>query len=148
MAKIKLVYWKDKIGGETEKLVTNAFRYGYTIGSKGEWQMLIAKEDKEVKENEITNIRIKKLEVAEGAVVMPCFIMRHALGVVSALTSAGEPKEVEEKRVFDEAIFHSLNEGVVNEGELLGVVNILYAAIERKLVRETVEKWLMQRYKY
>jgi len=148
MVKIECVYWKDKIGGETERLATEAFRYGFSVGPHGEWEMVIAKEDKEVRKNELVNIKIKEIEVPPKAIVLPCIMMRHAFGIVPSLAAAGKPKSVEERRVLDEAIFHPLFDGVVKKGELLCVVNIFYAAVERRLARGAAEKWLRERYRY
>lgn len=148
MTKIECVFWKDKIGGETERLVTEAFRYGFTVGPHGEWELVIAKEDKEVMKNELVNIKIKEIEVPPKAIVLPCFIQRHALGIVSSLATVGKPTPVEERRVLDEVIFHPICDGMVNNGELLTVVNIFYAAIERRLARGAAEKWLRERYRY
>ncbi|MBK5190717.1 MAG: DUF22 domain-containing protein [Methanosarcinales archaeon] len=148
MAKINYVYWKDKIGGETEKQELEAFSYGFTVGPHGEWEMLIAKEDKEVKKNELVNIKIEEIEFPPKAMVLPCNIMRHALGIVSSLAAVGEPKSVEERRVMDEALFHPICDGVVNKGDLLSVVNIFYASVERRLARGAAEKWLSERYRY
>jgi hypothetical protein len=148
MAKIECVYWKDKIGGETAKLVTEAFSYGFTVGPHGEWEMVIAKEDKEVKRNEPVNIKIHEIEVPPKSIVLPCPIMRHALGIVSSLAVAGKPMPVEERRVLDEVIFQPFADGKVCKGELLCVVNVLYAAIERRLARGAAEKWLMERLRF
>jgi hypothetical protein len=111
MTKIDCVYWKDKIGGEAERLTTEAFSYGFTVGPHGEWEMLIAKEDKEVKKNELVEIKIKEIELPPKAIVLPCLIMRHALGTVSSLAAVGKPKNVEERRVIDEALFHPICDG-------------------------------------
>jgi hypothetical protein len=148
MVKIECVYWKDKIGGETAKLETEAFSYGFTFGPHGEWEMVIAKEDKEVKRNEPVNIKINEIDLPPKAIALPCIIMRHALGVVVSLASVGEPKNVEERRVLNEVIFQPICDGVVNKGELLGVVNVFYAAIERRLARGAAEKWLMERLRF
>ena len=148
MVKIECVYWKDKIGGETEKLVTEAFGYGFTLGPQGEWEMVIAKEDKEVKRNELVNIKINEIDLPPKAIALPCIIMRHALGVVASLATVGEPKNVEERRVLTEVIFQPICDGVVNKGELLGVVNVFYASIERRLARGAAEKWLMERLRF
>ncbi len=148
MAKIGCVFWKDKIGGEIERRETEAFPYGFTVGPHGEWEMAIAEEDKKVRKNELVNIKIGKIELPPKAIVLPCFIMRHALGVVSSLAAVGKPKGVEERRVLDEVVFHSLADGKVGKGDLLCVVNIFYAATERRLARGAAEKWLRERYRY
>ena len=100
MTKIELVCWKDKIGGEIERQVTDAFSYGFTIGSHGEWEMAIAKEDKEVSKNELMNIKIEDIELPPKAIVLPCIIVRHALGIVSSPAAGGQPKGREEKTVL------------------------------------------------
>jgi Uncharacterized conserved protein len=148
MAKIKYVYWKDRLGGEITKQTLEAFSYGFTVGPHGEWEIVIAREDKEVRKNELVSIKIEEVEVPPKSIVLPCAIMRHALGIVPSLVAVGTPKGVEEKRVLDEVIFHPLFDGVVNKGELLCVVNIFYAAIERRLARGAAEKWLRERYRY
>ncbi len=148
MAKIECVYWKDKIGGEIERRTTEAFSYGFTVGPHGEWEMVIAKEDKEVRKNELVNIKIGEIEVPEKAIVLPCAIMRHALGVAASLATPGKAKPVEERRVLDEVIFHPFADGKVSKGELLCVVNIFYATVERRLARGAAEKWLRERYRY
>lgn len=148
MTKIALVYWKDKIGGEITRQEAEAFSYGFSIGSHGEWEMLIANEDKEVRQNELTNIRIDTVEVPPKSIVLPCPVMRHALGVVTSLACAGMPRSVEEKRVLDKVIFHALFDGMIHKGELLCVINVFYAALERRLARGAAEKWLRERYRY
>jgi len=148
MTKIELVCWKDKIGGESEGRIVDAFSYGFTVGTHGEWEMVIAKEDKEVRKNELVNIKIEEVELPPKAILLPCNIMRHALGIVSSLVAVGHPKAVEERRVLNTAIFHPILDGKVGKGELLSVVNIFYAAVERRLARGAAEKWLRERYRY
>ena len=116
MARIEHVYWKDKIGGELERQVTDAFSYGFTVGPHGEWEMLIAKEDKVVKKNESVNIKIEDVEVPRKAIILPCAVMRHALGFVSSLAFVGMPVTVEETRILKEVIFTPLFENIPEFG--------------------------------
>ncbi len=74
--------------------------------------------------------------------------MRHALGVVSSLAGAGKPKGVEELRILNEAIFHPISDGTIKKGDLLSVMNVFHAAVERRLARGAAEKWLRERYRY
>ena len=145
MVKIDIVSWKDKIGGDIQKISVDAFPYGYSVGPRGEWQMLVASEDKAVRANEMTDIKVRDIEIPERAIILPCFTERHALGVVASVGGIGIPKLVEEKRTIDNAIFHPISDGKVHVGELLGVINILYATFERKLTEEAVESWLKGR---
>jgi len=41
VAKIDLVVWKDKLGGELDKISIDAYPYGYSVGPKGQWEMLV-----------------------------------------------------------------------------------------------------------
>ena len=148
MTKIELVCWKDRIGGEIERETVEAFSYGFTVGPHGEWEMVIANEDKEVKKDVLVNVKIEQIEVPPKSIVLPCPIMRHALGIVTSFASVGKPQRVEAGRFLDEAIFHPIFDGTINKGQLLGVVNIFYAAIERRLVRGAAERWLQERYRY
>jgi hypothetical protein len=148
MAKISYVYWKDEIGGETEALATTAYSYGYTVGPHGEWEMVIAQEDKAVKKDETVTIKIKELEVPPRSIILPCPMMRHALGVVISVGAVGKPVCVEERRVIDQAVFLPVSDGRVRKGDLLSVLNVFYATLERRLARGAAEKWLMERYRY
>jgi hypothetical protein len=148
MARIEHVYWKDKVGGEIERQVADAFSYGFSVGPHGEWEMLIAKEDKVVKKDVSVNIKIEDIEVPRKAIILPCAVMRHALGFVSSLAFLGMPVTVEETRTLKEVIFHPVYDGKVGKGELLCVINVFYASIERRLARGAAEKWLRERYRY
>ncbi len=148
MARIEIVCWKDKIGGELKKETVEAFSYGFTVGPHGEWEMVIANEDKEVKKDEIVNIKIEEIEVPPKSIVLPCPVMRHALGVVLSFAGVGKPKKVEGARFLNEVLFHPIFNGTINKGQLLGVVNVFYASIERRLVRGAAERWLQERYRY
>ncbi len=148
MAKIKYVYWEEEIGGDTGVLETAAYSYGYTVGPHGEWEMLIAREDKEVQKDTSVAIKIEEVEIPPKSIVLPCPTLRHALGVVLSVGTPGKPTAVEERRVIKEAIFHPISDGTVHKGDLLTVVNVLYAALERRLARGAAEKWLTERFRY
>jgi hypothetical protein len=148
MVKIESVIWKDELGGEIERKVIDAYSYGFSVGPHGVWELIIAKENKEVKKNELTNIKIEDIVLPPKAIALPCVIMRHALGLVVSLVAAGKPKLVEERRTLNEAIFHPLFDGTINKGDLLCVVNVFYASIERRLRKGAAEKWLHERYRF
>lgn len=150
MAKIiRYVYWKDKFGGELETLAATAYSYGYSIGPHGEWEMVIAAEDKAVKKDETVVLKIEEIEVPPKSIAFPCPTMRHALGVaISVGAAVGIPARAEERRYFNQAVFLPVCDGEVHKGELLSVLNILYATLERRLARGAAEKWLRERYRY
>jgi hypothetical protein len=146
--RISYVYWKDEFGGELETLATTAHSYGYSIGPHGEWEMVIAAEDKVVKKDESAIIKIEEIEVPPKSIAFHCPTMRHALGVAISVGAAGKPARAEERRYFNQAVFLPVCDGEVHKGEILSVLNILYATLERRLARGAAEKWLRERYRY
>jgi len=142
LAKIDLVVWKDKIGEELDKISVDIYPYGYSVGPKGQWEMLIAAENKIVKANELTYIKVREITIPERAIVLPCFFSRHALGTVEKAVGVGVPKKAEEKRYIDTVIFHPIFNGEIHTGELLDVINIFYATFERKLNADVLDRWL------
>jgi len=145
MAKVDLVVWKDRLGGELNKISVDAFPYGYSVGPKGQWEMLVAAEDKIVKANELTYVKVREIEIPERAIVLPCFFSRHVLGTVEKAVGVGVPRKAEEKRHIDTVIFHPMFDGEIHIGELLGVINIFYATFERKLTSDVLDSWLKGR---
>lgn len=148
MAKMDIVYWKDTIGGEKEKMATEAFPYGFTLGPRGEWEMLIAAEDAKVEANKAVVIKIRDVRIPARTIVMPCYFMRHALGYIPSLASVGRPYKIEEKRTLKEVLFHPIADGEIRAGELLAVVNIFVTTVERKLHSKAVERWMKERYRF
>jgi len=145
VAKIDLVVWKDKLGGELDKISIDAYPYGYSVGPKGQWEMLVAAENKIVKANELTYVKIREVIIPERAIVVPCFFSRHALGTVEKAVGVGIPLKAEERRHIDTVIFHPMFNGEIHIGELLGVINIFYATFERKLTSDVLDSWIKSR---
>lgn len=146
--KINITYWKDKIGGALINKVIEAHNYFYKVGPAGSWQMLISNEEKEVKANIVTNIKIIEITIPEESIIFPCAVMRHALGFVVSLIGLGEPKRIEEQRTINEVLFYPIYNGMIHKRDLLGVINVLYAHPEHELLEESESSWLKERYKY
>ena len=145
--KVDIVYWDDNIGKTIKKLTVDAEPFGIQVGMRAEWQMVVADEDKEVKEGKMVPIRIKSIVIPERAIALPCFFMRHALGIVESLTSIGKPRLVEMERKVTHALFYPIQDGIIHEGELLSVINVFPAAIEEPLPnREAIYRWMERRY--
>ena len=145
--KTDLVYWEDEIGKTPKKISVDVSPYGIELGTRAEWQMGIAAEDKKVEANVLIPIKIQPVEVPEGAIVLPCIFMRHALGIVTGITCSGRCKPVEEERTISEVLFHPIESGVIYKNELLTVINIIPAAIEEELPsKEAVYRWMQKRY--
>ena len=144
MARVKMSF----IGSEgVEKFVAEAYNYGYSVGPRGEWRMVISLEEREVLAHKDVEVQIEPIKIPEGSIIFPCIVQRNALGYLAGLTRQGKPKKIEEEREFDMAVFHPIRDGTIEYGELLGVVNILYAKAEVRLV-EAYEKWIAERYRF
>ena len=148
MTAMDIVYWKDTIGGEIEKMSVKAFPYGFNLGTRGEWEMLIADQDTKVEVNKARIIKIRHVSVPAGTIVLPCYFTRHALGYVPSLASVGKPYKIEEKRILNEVLFHPIADGEVRKGELLAVVNIFSTAVKKKLSSDSVNRWMKERYRF
>ena len=102
--------------------------------TEGLWKMVIADEKLEFKTGEAKRINIKPITLGREKIMIPCFNMRHAIGSVFSLGLSGKPKKVEEERVFDQALFMAVEDGIVQENDLLGIVNIFSTVVEASLL--------------
>ena len=74
------------------------------------------------------------------------------MGFVAGAVDAGLPKPIDEKRTIHEVMFYPVAGGSVQEGDVLGVVNVLYAQPEydlellEKAVENAPEGYLTDRY--
>ncbi|MCS7115937.1 MAG: DUF22 domain-containing protein [Nitrososphaerota archaeon] len=146
--KVNITYWNDRIGGTLVKKTVDAYNYFYKVGPAGSWQMVVADEEKTVQANVVTNIKINKIVIPEESIIFPCSVMRHALGFVVSVVSLGKPKKIEEQRIIDEVLFYPIHNGMICKGDLLGVMNVLYAHPEHELLEDSVISWLKERCRY
>jgi len=145
--KVDIVYWEDEIGKSLNRVSVDVHPFGIQVGMRAEWQMAVAAEDKEVKAQMMVPIDIKPVDIPAKAIVLPCFFMRHALGIVTSLASLGRPLRVEDERRISQVLFYPIQDGLIRKDELLAVINIFPAAMEEPLPnKEAVYRWMSQRY--
>ncbi|MEM1578786.1 MAG: DUF22 domain-containing protein [Archaeoglobaceae archaeon] len=94
-----------------------------------EWYPLVADEDVEVKRGVVRRIKIKSVEIPESTIPVPLSISRNAIGTVVDVISPEKPKKVEERRFISEAIFVPVHNGLVERGDLIGVMNVFYVSV-------------------
>ncbi len=109
-----------------DRLRTRVF--GYIRSHIAEWEPVIADEDVEVSKGELTTIRVKEIELQPYTVITPLYIMRHPLGSLVDLIQLGPPKKVEEEKRINRAIFMPIQDGKIEKGDLIGVINVYYVA--------------------
>lgn len=105
--------------------------FGYFKSYIADWEPLIAAERVEVKKGEIARLKLKPVSLPPNTVVTPLHIMRNALGSVVEVVQKGKPSRVEEMKTIEEAIFLPVKSGKIEKGDLLGVLNIYYVAINK-----------------
>ena len=146
---VEVVYWKNDIGGVISKKKVDVLPYGYQLSNIAEWRMLIAAEDVEVRAFKPTIIKIEKVDIPENTIVSPLSIMRHALGTVIDVFQPGEPKKVEEKKTITSVVFMPVEDGNVERGQLIGVINVRYVKtstlkkLKKAIIKELEEaRWV------
>ncbi|MBO8180893.1 MAG: DUF22 domain-containing protein [Archaeoglobus sp.] len=102
---------------------------GYTRSHIGVWETLIADEDVTVKKGDIVRIKIREINLPPGTVVVPLSIMRNAYGTVLDVVELGVPKKVEEEKRIHQAVFLAIEDGKIEKGDLIGVINVYYVGL-------------------
>ncbi|OYT33451.1 hypothetical protein B6U96_15565 [Archaeoglobales archaeon ex4484_92] len=123
-----MLTWRDDSEMYREKF--NTRELAYTSSGIGFWELLIANEDVKVKNGDIVRTRIGKISLPRNTIVEPLGIMRHAYGTVLDVIQLGKPKRVEEKKEIDQAIFLAVNDGRIEAGDIIGVINVTYVGFE------------------
>ena len=124
--KAEMLYWVDRVGGKVEKLEVELKPFGYKMAPVTQWKTLIADGDAEVERGKPTIIKVKTIEIPENTIVGPLNIMRHALGVVADVVECGIPGRVEEDKCVSQVLFVPIEDGVVKDGDLVGVLKVFF----------------------
>lgn len=133
-----IIKYISKRSGEVKKFEYPDETFDYIISTAGRWINVIARENVEVKAGQPVVIKTNLIELHPKEILLTCPVSRHTLGMLLGLYgSDGRPQPVESKRVFDRAIFLALRDGVVEKGDLLGVMNVVvvYEVLEKYGVR-------------
>jgi len=113
-----------------ERENVSAVPYYFTISTEGKWEMLISAGDVEVKKGEVIQIPVKKTVIHENAVSLPCAFSHHALGTVLKVQSEGVAL-VESERNISSVVFLPILDGMIEKGDLLGVINVFPVIVSR-----------------
>lgn len=136
--KIAIKYISKK-SGEVKRFEHPDETFDYIISTAGRWVNVIARENAEVKAGQSIVISTNPIELHPKEILLTCPVSRHALGMLLGLYgSEGKPQLIENRRIFDKAIFLALKDGVVEKGDLLGVMNVV-------IVYEVLEKYGVKR---
>ncbi|MET1124057.1 MAG: DUF22 domain-containing protein [Archaeoglobaceae archaeon] len=95
----------------------------------GEWFPVVSSERREVERGKVCLLNVKPVELPENTIVSPLSTTYNALGKLVDVLSPGKPKRIEERRVVSRAVFLPFFDGVIEEGDLLGVLNAYYVSV-------------------
>jgi hypothetical protein len=123
------ITWRDNGNIYRESMKTKVF--GYTRSHVGVWELLIADERVKVKKGDIVRIRIKEVDLPPNTVVVPLSFMRNAYGSVLDVVQLGRPSRVEDEKRIQQAIFLGVEDGWIEEGDLIGVINVYFVGVEK-----------------
>jgi len=132
------IKYVSKRTGEVKRFEYPNETFDYIISTAGRWVNVVASERLEVKAGQCVTVKIEPLKLYPKEITLLCPVSRHALGMLIGLYgSEGRPQLVEKERNFDRAIFHAFRDGVIEKGDLLGVMNVLvvYEVLEKHVVR-------------
>ncbi len=109
--------------------------YWYRRWNVAEWYPLIARGDIEVRKGEPTLLRVENVELPENTIPVPLSIMRHALGTTIDVAHAGKPRMVEQRKLITHALFVPAYDGIIKDGDLVGVLNAYYISTGERASR-------------
>uniref|UniRef100_A0A7C3M9X7 DUF22 domain-containing protein n=1 Tax=Archaeoglobus fulgidus TaxID=2234 RepID=A0A7C3M9X7_ARCFL len=132
------ITWRDNGNIYRERAKIEAF--GYTRSHIGVWETLIADEDVSVRKGDVVRIRIREVKLPPSTVVVPLSIMRHACGTVLDVVELGKPRKVEEEKRIKQAVFLAVEDGKIEKGDLIGVINVYYVGLTgvRSIIEDKV----------
>lgn len=116
--------WRDNGNIYREKFKTGVL--GYTGSNIGFLKPILASRRVNVRKGEVTRIPIREVKLPPNTVVVPLGMMLNAYGAIVDLVQIGKPPKVEEEKTIHQAVFMSMNDGVIEAGDLLGVVCVYY----------------------
>ncbi len=121
--KVRTVYWRDKDKMEVVEGFTEVQSASFKSAGRAYWKLMIASQEVEVKKGRIALIKIKDIHLPPKTAVSPLSIMGHALGTV--IDVYGERLyRIEENKKIVYAAFLPLESGIVEEGDLIGVIKV------------------------
>ncbi|MEM2213863.1 MAG: DUF22 domain-containing protein [Candidatus Nezhaarchaeales archaeon] len=133
-----IVKYLSKRSSEIRRLEFPNQAIEYIISTAGRWINVVANESIEVKAGQPVVVKIDPIHLNPKEITLTCPVSRHALGMLLGLYgSEGKPQPIEDSRVYDKAIFLAIRDGVIEDGDMLGIINavVVYAVLEKQIIR-------------
>ncbi|MDI9611123.1 MAG: DUF22 domain-containing protein [Archaeoglobales archaeon] len=91
---------------------------------------VIADESISIRKNEVTKVKIQCITLPPNTVVTPTGFMGNAYGSVMDVIQSGKPKRIEEERKLSHAIFLPVEDGKIEQGDMLGALAVYFVDLE------------------
>jgi|Deesub1362A_J573_1020465.scaffolds.fasta_scaffold00510_20 hypothetical protein len=114
---------EDRIIKRTKEVVP----FGFKMSDYVRWGYLISDENKEIRKNEISLLRIKLLRMPANTMISSLGVIRHPYGVV--LDVVGTTERFDEEKIIDRVFFLGTENSKIEEGDLLGTVKIIFIGV-------------------
>lgn len=116
-------------------LVDKAFEVSYETYAGGVHrlvQAIFADEDRQVSKGQTVLIKIKPVEIPRNHLSFICAYARHPLGNIISLVE-DVPKKIDRPRKVGIAAFQVWDEGVIEKGDVVGVVDFVLTEIKERV---------------
>ncbi len=116
-------YFRDVEKKIVERSELSFRNVSFKSASKAYWKALVADESKRVRRNMLEIIRVRRIHLPPKSTIAPLSIMRHALGTVLDVVPE-KIRKIEETREVNHVYFFAMEDGVVEKGDLVGIVKV------------------------
>ena len=108
-----------------KRVRVEASPYEFTLATRAKWEMVVADENLTIAKGAFEKIRIREIVLQSDLLALLCAFSPHALVSVVRVGSGAGIAPVESDRCIKVAYILGQETGEVEEGDLLGVLNVL-----------------------
>ncbi len=103
----------------------------YRVSPLAYWKVIVAAENTTLRRGEAVLVKIENVEIPGNAIVTPLSLMRNENGVLVDVYDSLPKTRIESPRELGHAAFLAVKNGRIEEGDLLGVVEVCAVGIGR-----------------
>ncbi len=123
-----------------ERIKVEASTYEFTIATRAKWEMIVADEDVTIAKGAFEKIKIREIDLQRDLLALLCAFTPHPLASVVRVGSGGGVAPVEADRQIEVAYILGQETGEIEEGDLIGVLNVLPIMFTREAKKPTLVK--------
>ena len=132
--------WRDN--GNIHREKTRSEVFGYARSHIGYWELLIADEEVTFNRGDIVRVNIREIELPPNTVVVPLYTPHNVYGTVLDVIQLGKPSKVEDPKRIQQAVFLAVEDGKVEKGDIVGILNVYYVGLDssKRIIPEKKEE--------